>query len=103
MASELAVVTYDYAAGRQFIKHGENGYLVPFGDKNAFCAQTIEAVHNWKTGANLRKAARATAEKHPWERTIRQFSGLLEEASKLEQNLPHIDIVSDFAEASLLI
>ena len=36
MASGLVTLTFDYAAGQQFITHREHGYLAPLGDHSAF-------------------------------------------------------------------
>jgi len=99
MASGLAVVTYNYAAGQQLIVHGENGYLAPLGDKAAFFDLVRQVAVDSQKWPEIRQAARKTAEQYPWEDTIRQFSQLLELAAKLEQNLPHVDIVPDLAKA----
>ena len=77
LASGLAVLTYDYAAGRQFIKHGENGWLVPPGDREAFVAAAralVEAPELWSTA---RQRARETAERYPWQASIDRFYQLL--------------------------
>ncbi|MEM8867798.1 MAG: glycosyltransferase, partial [Verrucomicrobiota bacterium] len=77
MSSGLAVLTYDYAAGRQFVKDGENGYLAPLSDSEAFCQKAAEIAANLELIGNVRTAARQTAETYPWSRTIRRFSSLL--------------------------
>ncbi|MEO0509560.1 MAG: glycosyltransferase family 1 protein [Verrucomicrobiota bacterium] len=99
LASGLAVVTCDYAAGHQFIVHGENGYLSPLGDEEAFRQLVSEVVSTHLNLKTVRRAARASAEKYPWDQTIDHFSTLLDKASKLEQNLPSFDISSDLAKA----
>ncbi|MFP4351844.1 MAG: glycosyltransferase family 4 protein [Puniceicoccaceae bacterium] len=80
LASGLVVLTYDYAAGRQFIDSGENGCLVPFDDAGAFRAAAAELTAERARWPALREEARQTAEAHPWSRTIDRFEELLERA-----------------------
>lgn len=64
MASGLGVVAYDYAAARQHIVSGENGFTAPFDDREAFLDLALEAA-----GRNLtllREEARASARKVRW-------------------------------------
>lgn len=98
MTSGLVVLTYDYAAGRQFIRSGENGYLVTLGDEQALSDKFAEILKQRGGWPAIGLAARQTAESYPWSATIEKFSSLLEGAAGLEQNLPQIDIVSDIAE-----
>ena len=72
MAAGLGVVAYDYAAPRQLIRSGENGWLAPFNDADAFLAQTRVAAAAWQREA-LRFAARQSAFDLGWERVIEQF------------------------------
>jgi glycosyltransferase involved in cell wall biosynthesis len=99
MASGLVAVTFDYAAGRQFIRHGVNGYLAPLGDKSAFCKLAVQVAMNPGEWPSIRTAARAGVEKYPWSDTIERFASLLQNASGLEQNLPHIDIQPGLAQS----
>jgi len=99
MASGLAVLTYDYAAGKQFIKSGINGHLVPLNDRAAFIQSAQEIVQKQATQQAIRQAARATAEAYPWAITIDRFAKLLHKAVKSEQNVPLIDIVPEVAES----
>ena len=73
MASGLAVLTYDYAAGRQFIQDEKNGFLPPLGDEAAFMRKAIQMVLDPAACAVQRKAARRTAESYPWQATIDRF------------------------------
>ena len=101
MTSGLVTLTYDYAAGRQFISSGQNGHLVPLGHDEALCEQFIKILDDPESWPALQQAARQTAETYPWSATIEQFSQLLAKAAQLEQNLPHIDIVSSMAETKV--
>jgi glycosyltransferase involved in cell wall biosynthesis len=81
MASGLTVLTYDYAAGRQFIRSGENGFLVPKGDAAAFQDSLRMILAKPETWPALQAAARAKTETYPWSRTIERFSRILESAA----------------------
>jgi glycosyltransferase involved in cell wall biosynthesis len=98
MASGLVTLTYDYAAGRQFIQRGENGFLAPLGDKAALFKQLEQILEHPGAWAGVRQAARKTAENYPWSDTIRKFSTLLESAAGAKQKMPQIDIVSRLPE-----
>jgi len=43
MASGLAVVSFDYAAARQFVRHGANGLAVPCDQPGAFVAAAADS------------------------------------------------------------
>ncbi|HKK18839.1 MAG TPA: glycosyltransferase, partial [Opitutales bacterium] len=101
LASGLVTLTYDYAAGRQFIRSGENGFLAPLGDEKALVS-TLEGILEQRgPWGKIRRAARKTAESYPWSDTIRRFSQLLQQAAPLEQKTPQIDIVSGLSNPKL--
>jgi len=80
LASGLVVLAFDYAAPGKFIRHSENGFIVPFNNEDAFleaAEHLAVAPGNW---ADLRKAARETAETISWDAVLTQFSSDLEEA-----------------------
>lgn len=81
MASGLAVVTYDYAAGRQHVIHGENGFLAAFGDGADFeqNAREARALPDDRLAA-VRQAARETALGIRWSRVAATFDAALREA-----------------------
>lgn len=101
MASELAVLTYDYAAGRQFIRSGVSGLLVPLGDRQAFLAQCKQCVRQPELLKKIGQAARQTVEDYPWQKTIARFEKLLLRAARREDNLAKFDIVPEVADSSL--
>lgn len=101
LASGLVALSYDYAAGRQFIRSGENGYLVPLGNEQAFCSKVLDILDQQKDWKKIRTDARKTAESYPWSDTIERFSKLLAAASNLEQKLPQIDTVRGLTKTSL--
>lgn len=88
MASGLAVLTYDYAAGRQFIEDGKHGFLVPLADREAFIRSAIKMVRDPSRCMMQRLAARRTAENYPWHQTIDRFEQLLRIAARGRQAAP---------------
>lgn len=81
MSSGLVALTYDYAAGQQFIRSGENGYLAPFDDPQAFKQMAATIAQQRGDWPRIRAAARATAETYPWSQTIDRFNALLRHAA----------------------
>jgi len=86
MSSGLLVLTYDYAAGQQFIRTGANGHLVAFDDSSAFKAAAERILADRDGWSDVRRAARETAETYPWQKTIDRFEQLLVEASGREDS-----------------
>ena len=76
MASGLGVLAFDYAAPRLVIRPGENGWLAPLGDEDAFVKQAREIAHRWNE-LTLRNAARQAAGDYGWGRVIEQFESEL--------------------------
>jgi len=81
MASGLAVVAYDYAAARQFVRDGENGFTVPLADENAFIERVARVLSEPGTLPDIRRQARATLENYPWRNTVDRFERMLEQAT----------------------
>lgn len=73
LASGLAPIAFDYAAAREHLRHGENGYSVPMADRTAFLAQAEQAVCAPEQLRRLGQEARRTAESLSWERVIREL------------------------------
>ena len=72
LASGLVTVSHDYAAARQHVKHGLNGFVAGVGDENAFLTATALALPRWNS-PDLRTAARSTAAGLSWNAIIDQF------------------------------
>ncbi len=66
MASGLAVVAYDYAAGRQLVRHGDNGLLVSFDDGAAFCAAAERLAGQLGWVRAMGAQGRITARRQDW-------------------------------------
>jgi glycosyltransferase involved in cell wall biosynthesis len=73
MASGLPVVAFNYAAAARFIRHGENGWLVPFGDRAAFVDAAVHVACDSTLRYRLAPAARETAEGISWDYVIDQL------------------------------
>lgn len=71
MASGLAVVAYDYAAARQHIVSGTNGFAAPFDDREAFLALATEAAG--RDLGPVREEARASARRVRWKKVVKHF------------------------------
>jgi len=83
MSSGLAVVSFDYAAGRQFIRPGQNGLLAPCGDAVALERESVRLVAEDSLRIELGRKAREGFENQSWEHVIERFEAdLLSEAGK---------------------
>ncbi len=78
MASGLAVLAYDYAAAKQHIRDGQNGYVAPFDDSRAYLEKAIEMTRDPNL-ANVREAARSSARKVRWKKVVKRFQKQLVE------------------------
>ncbi|MDF1862042.1 MAG: glycosyltransferase family 1 protein [Verrucomicrobiales bacterium] len=76
MASGLAVVAYDYAAARQHIRSGENGFAVPFDDEEAFVETAILVAKS--DLSVIRENARQSARKVRWKKVVKRFERQLD-------------------------
>ncbi len=71
MASGLSVVAYNYAAARRYISDGENGWIAPFNDDEAFVKASIRAAIT--NSPSLRDEARKTARRIRWKKVVKHF------------------------------
>jgi glycosyltransferase involved in cell wall biosynthesis len=77
MASGLAVVAYDYAAARQYLRHEASGLLAPVGDAAAFVRIAARLAGNPVLGSCLRGEARRAAEAASWSRSFDDLERVL--------------------------
>ena len=83
MASGLAVLTYDYAAGQMLIDSGTNGRLAAFDDEAAFLAGARELAEMTPAArSDMGRAARRTAEGMSWSSILDQFEAVLTDAAE---------------------
>lgn len=78
MASGLAVLAYDYASPRTCIRHGENGWLAPFDDAEAFLRQSKRLLQERDRWHAIGRAARKTAERFSWDGILKTYLGHIE-------------------------
>lgn len=81
LASGLAVAGFDYAAARQFIRHGENGLTVPCDRPDALIDAAVLLASDDMLRAQLRLVARAAVEPQSWENVIARFEADLIEVA----------------------
>jgi glycosyltransferase involved in cell wall biosynthesis len=70
MASGLAIVSFDYAAARQFVRHRVNGLVVPCDQSGALVAAATELARDAALRARLCAAAAASLTAQSWETII---------------------------------
>lgn len=85
MASGLAVVSFDYAAGQALIRDGENGRLAAFDDREAFKNVLVDLCRDREAVDRCRRAARETTQELSWARVHECFERVLEEAVEGER------------------
>jgi glycosyltransferase involved in cell wall biosynthesis len=73
MASGLAVLAYDYAAARQFIKHGTNGFLASPNEANSFITEGLALIKDDVDLENLRAQARQTTLEISWDQVTKKL------------------------------
>lgn len=72
MASGLAVLAFDYAAAKQHIHDGVNGYTATYGDEEAFLNKAMQLVRD-PDRDEVRIEARKSARKVRWKKVIKHF------------------------------
>ena len=84
LASGLVVLAYDYAATREHVRSGENGFSAPFDDRETFLVAARDVMARWPEWPTIRKAARATAEGITWESIFDKFEEELRTAAEVK-------------------
>ncbi len=82
MASGLVVLGFDYAASREHIEDGRNGYLATFGDRSAFTRRAADIVRQRAQWPMTRQAARARMQACTWGAIVGSFAESLRLAAK---------------------
>lgn len=82
LASGLVAITYDYAAGQRYIKHGENGYLAKFDNAGDFLKISQQAMNEQTRWADIRTAAHDTAKALSWDNVIDGYLDTLEQITR---------------------
>ncbi len=81
LGSGLAVAAFDYAAAREFIRHGENGLTAPVGDEAAFLANAVRLAREPDLRTRLASAGVTTARGLSWDAIVDRFLADLQEAA----------------------
>ena len=79
LASGLAVVAFDYAAARQYLRHRASALLAPFGEGAPFIEAAQELAADPRLRNELREGAAAVARGLSWERVIDDLEATLVE------------------------
>lgn len=74
------VVATDVPGLRDSVRHGETGFLVPFGDADAFAGAILAILRDPALAARLRENALAWAAEHDWEKAFEATRDALLEA-----------------------
>ena len=77
LASGLPVVAFDYAAAARRVRHGQSGWLVPFGDEAAFVQAVVAACRDPHRLRVMRQAARESMKDLGWDGVLVQFEAQL--------------------------
>ena len=93
MASGLAVVAYDYAAERQYLRHESNALLAPLDDGAAFVRAAALLAGNPELTSPLRSEARRAAETASWNRAFDDLERVFR--NLIATNLAGLDAVRE--------
>jgi len=83
MASGLVVSAYAYAAPGKYIRHGENGFLAPYDEREAFLSACEEMANRRADWPTLAKAAVETVAPLSWDRIIDHFEAVLQKLAQV--------------------
>ena len=73
MASGLPVAGFDYAAARQFVRHGVNGLTAPCDNPDALIGAAVTLATDADLRRRLGAAARASLRDQSWDQVIARF------------------------------
>ncbi|HEU5079641.1 MAG TPA: glycosyltransferase family 1 protein [Opitutaceae bacterium] len=90
LASGLPVVAFNYAAAARYIRHQENGWLVPLADSRDFVESAVLLASNDALRAKIIPRARATAEGIPWSAVIDGFARDLSDLVGAQAQVPTV-------------
>ena len=77
MASGLSVLAYDYAAARQYLRHGASALLAPYDDAARFLEMAAQLAGNATLRTRLRAESRRVAETVSWSRAADDLERVL--------------------------
>ena len=77
MASGLSVLAYDYAAARQYLRHGTSALLAPYDDAQAFVDMAAQLAGDAAMRTRLRAESRRVADTVSWSRAVDDLERVL--------------------------
>jgi len=77
MASGLVVQGYDYAAAREHVVDGQNGFLAAYKKEKEFLAKFAKLLQRRPEWWKIAQAARSTTEKISWENVVASYEAHL--------------------------
>src|SRR5215831_7810341 len=77
MASGLAVLAYDYAAARQYLRNEASALLAPYDDEQAFVDMAAQLAGDAAMRAGLRAESRRVADAVSWSRAVDDLERVL--------------------------
>jgi len=77
MASRLAIVAFDYAAARQYLRHRTSGMLAPIGKPARFIDGAVKLAADLDLRERVRTTAAETACNLTWDRVVSDLEGTL--------------------------
>jgi glycosyltransferase involved in cell wall biosynthesis len=75
MSSALVVLAYDYAAPRENIVDGVNGFLAPFKKENEFISRFDEILKKRSEWKKIAAAARESVKDRSWDNVVDKYIG----------------------------
>lgn len=100
-ASGLACVAYDYAAAREYMHHGADALLAPFGDEDAFIALARRLALDTELRLGLAEKGRKLAESLNWNCVVQSFLDDVKRTIYLEKYAPRPGELAVEGEAGL--
>lgn len=73
MACGCVVVSSDNDGSREVIRHGQNGILVPCGDRDAFVREALQVLKTPIRAEAMRQCALATVKQFSWDRAVQRM------------------------------
>ena len=73
MASGLAIVAFDYAAAREYLRHNESAFLAPYDNQLEFVKLACSLARCRNTIERLRRSAQEAAKTCTWDNSISQL------------------------------
>jgi glycosyltransferase involved in cell wall biosynthesis len=77
MAEGAIVVTTDTRGGRDYLRHGENAFVIPAGQSAAAAPHIIQTLANPNGATAMRAAAEVTAAQYGWDAFSRRWESIL--------------------------